>query len=206
MPDSIFTIGHSNHSIEKLVNLLSKHGIEAIADVRSHPYSRFNPQFNREELSVSARTAGISYVFLGHELGARSEDRTCYLDGKVQYDRLARTSLFQEGLGRVAEGMKKYRIALLCAEKDPLMCHRTILICRHLVMRGVDAQHILEGGQLESHDEALERLLGEVGLQEGDLFRSRADLIDEAYHLRGEQIAYVEKERSNQETVREVLD
>ncbi|MDD5468009.1 MAG: DUF488 domain-containing protein [Anaerolineales bacterium] len=204
MPDVLYTIGHSTHSMEKLINLLTAHHITAVADVRSHPYSRFNPQFNRENLHAALKTAGISYVFLGRELGARPEARTCYVDGTVQYDCLARTDLFQEGLRRIVEGMMKYRIALLCAEKDPLACHRTILICRHLVAQGIAVKHILEDSQLESHDEALARLLKELGLPEGDLFQSRDDFIIEAYNRRGQQIAYTEKERSPEEQPREV--
>jgi uncharacterized protein (DUF488 family) len=203
MPDVVYTIGHSTHSIDKLINLLTAHHVTAVADVRSHPYSRFNPQFNREKMHAVLKTAGISYVFLGLELGARPVDRTCYVDGTVQYDRLARTGLFQEGLRRIAEGARRYRIALLCAEKDPLTCHRTILVCRHLVTRGIGVQHILEDGRLESHDEALTRLLKELGLPERDLIRSRDDFIIEAYNRRGQQIAYTQKDYSPEEPLRE---
>ena len=114
----------------------------------------------------------------------------------MQYDLLAKTNLFQEGLERVVQGMTTHRVALMCAEKDPLTCHRTILVCRHLVTRGVRVQHILEGGQIESHDEALHRLLVELGLPERDLFRSHTELIEEAYARRGQQIAYTEKDAS----------
>lgn len=202
MAEFVYTIGHSTHSMGKVIELLTAHGVTAVADVRSHPYSRFNPQFNRENLRADLKTAGISYAFLGRELGARSEDRTCYVDGTVEYDLLARTGLFQQGLTRVAEGAKSNRVVLMCAEKDPLTCHRAILVCRHLLTRGIAAQHILEDGRLESHDEALTRLLAELGLAERDLFRSRDDLIVEAYDRRGQQIAYSEKEASSEESVR----
>jgi len=152
-----------------------------------------NPQFNREPLKDALRGAGISYVFLGKELGARSEDRSCYSDGKVQYDRLARTALFQQGLARVVEGASRFRVALMCAEKDPLTCHRTILVVRQLVARGLEAAHILEDGRLEPHEEALDRLLREEGLRSTDLFKPRQELLDEAYAKRGNAIAYVEK-------------
>jgi len=189
----VFTIGHSTHSAEKLLELLRLHEITAVADVRSQPYSRVNAQFNREVLQADLKAMKISYVFLGRELGARTHDRTCYVDGKVQYDLLARSSSFQEGLARVEKGTQGHRIALLCAEKDPLVCHRAILVCRHLVARGLEAVHILETGRLERHEDALARLLAEVGVQSRDLFRSREELIAEAYAQRGEQIAYVEK-------------
>ena len=98
--NSIFTIGHSTHSAEAFLTLLLQHGVEAVADVRSSPFSRFNPQFNREALEAFLKENGIRYAFLGKELGARSEDRSCYIDGRVQYGRLAQTALFQSGLDR----------------------------------------------------------------------------------------------------------
>lgn len=201
MADLVYTIGHSTHSTEKLIELLARHDVTAVADVRSQPYSRFNPQFNRESLRADLRTAGIVYVFLGRELGARSDDRSCYVEGKVQYDLLARTALFQEGLRRLAQGIRNHRIALMCAEKDPLTCHRAILVCRHLARLGIGAQHILEDGRLESHDDALTRLLTELGIADRDLFRSRDESIVEAYSRRGQQIAYAEKEPTSEEPV-----
>lgn len=194
MPETVFTIGHSTHPSTKLVELLRRNEIGAVADVRSQPYSRMNPQFNREPLKDALKRAGISYVFLGRELGARSEDRSCYIDGKVQYDRLAKTELFQQGLARVVDGAGRLRIALLCAEKDPLTCHRTILVVRHLVARGLRAAHILDDGRLEQHEDALDRLLKEVGIRGDDFFKPRQELVDEAYAKRGGDIAYVETE------------
>jgi uncharacterized protein (DUF488 family) len=197
---TVLTIGHSTHAAARLVELLRRHDVTAVADVRSQPYSRMNPQFNREGLRADLKAAGIEYVFMGRELGARTDDRSCYIDGKVQYDRLARTAVFQGGVERVAQGTAKHRIALMCAEKDPLACHRTILVCRHLVSRGVGVKHILEDGRLESHEDSMARLLSELGIAERDLFRSREDLVDEAYARRGEQIAYVEKVSASEES------
>jgi len=152
-----------------------------------------NPQFNREALRAALKEIAIAYVFLGRELGARSSDKSCYINGKVQYDRLAQTSLFREGLDRVEQGLSKHRIALMCAEKDPLTCHRSILICRHLIARNIGVQHIVGDGRLESHDDALARLLQELKIEQSDLFRNQNELVAEAYTQRGEQIAYVEK-------------
>jgi len=194
MKDTVFTIGHSTHSADELVSMLALHRVTAIADVRSHPYSRFNPQFNREPLDAVLQGAGIDYVFLGRELGARSEDPSCYVDGKVQYDRLAQSAHFQAGLDRIERGISRRRIALMCAEKDPLTCHRTILVSRHLVARGIEVTHILADGSLESHIDALNRLLIELHLPERDLFRTREEIIAEAYRIRGEEIAYKENE------------
>jgi len=191
MSQPIYTIGHSTHPVNLLVSLLEQHEITAVADVRSKPYSRVNPQYNRESLQTSLKKARISYAFLGEELGARSQDSECYINGKVQYDRLATTPLFRQGLERLVKGMETFKIALLCAEKDPLTCHRTLLVARHLVRRGVEVQHIHATGKLESHDEAMVRLLRELGLPEHDLFRSGDEILAEAYRRRGEEIAYV---------------
>ena len=185
-----------------MIDLLRLHGITAIADVRSSPYSRMNPQFNRDSFSDLLRDCEIAYLFLGRELGARSKDRSCYNQGKVQYDLLARTDLFQAGLDRVTHGMRSHRVALLCAEKDPLTCHRTILVCRHLVTRGIVVRHILEDGRIETHEEALSRLLAEHGLPERDLFRDRSEIIEQAYSERGEKIAYAVQDSAADSTTR----
>jgi len=202
MKDVLYTIGHSTHPAERVVALLRESGVTAVADVRSQPYSRMNPQFNREAFCSQLKSAGISYVFLGRELGARSEDRGCYVEGKVQYDRLAQTALFRTGLDRVTQGMKSHTVALMCAEKDPLTCHRTILVCRHLVARGLKVAHILEDGRIESHDDAVSRLFRELGLADGDLFRSREERVEEAYARRAEQIAYMESGPSEEQDSR----
>jgi len=190
MQDAVFTVGHSTHPLERFIDLLLRHGITALCDVRSRPYSRVNPQFNREELKRSLSERGIKYVFLGKELGARSEDPACYENGKVQYDRLARTDLFRGGLERVHRGMKDYRLALMCAEKEPLECHRTILVARHLAACGVDVRHIHADGRLESHSQALSRLARMLNLPEGNLFRTREEVLADAYRRQEERIAY----------------
>jgi uncharacterized protein (DUF488 family) len=187
---TVYTIGHSTQSAEELVAALKQAGITAVGDVRSRPYSRFNPQYNRETLKATLKSADIAYVFLGDQLGARTEDTSCYRDGKVQYDLLAQTDSFREGLERVEKGAGRWRIALMCAEKDPVQCHRTILVARHLSERGIDVQHILPGGELESHAEALKRLKRQLHLPEQDLFLSADELDAQAYRVQGERIAY----------------
>jgi uncharacterized protein (DUF488 family) len=192
MTRTIYTVGHSTHLVHVLVELLHQHAITAVADVRSQPYSRVNPQFNRENLQVTFNEARLVYVFLGQELGARTQDLSCYSNRKVQYDRLARSELFRQGLERIEDGMKTHRIALLCAEKDPVACHRAILVARSLAANGVDVQHILETGALESHRAALDRLLDQLKMARTDLFRSYDEIVAEAYRRRGDQIAYVQ--------------
>jgi uncharacterized protein (DUF488 family) len=174
------------------VGLLKRHGVMALADVRSAPFSRFNPQFNKAALQESLKPQRIKYVFLGRELGARSDDPASYENGRVHYARLARTTLFKTGLNRVIEGAGKYRLALMCAEKEPLECHRTLLVARALVERGVVVEHILADGSLETYENALTRLLDLLGLPQQDLFRGRQQLIEEAMARQEERIAFVD--------------
>ena len=193
MNSMLYTIGHSNHEIAVFLGLLRQHGITAVGDVRSQPYSRYVPQYSRDALEAALAGAGIAYTFLGKELGARSDNPACYREGKVQYDRLAEEPLFAAGIGRVEQGMQRYTIALVCAEKDPLDCHRALLVARRLFETGVAVSHIHADGALESHQALESRLLALCKLPEGDLFTSRAEFISDAYRIRGERVAYQEK-------------
>lgn len=190
MSKSVYTIGHSTQTVERFIELLQMHAITAIADVRSSPYSRMNPQFNREPLRERLRQSGISYVFLGKELGARSDDRRCYRDGKVQYDLLAQTPLFKDGIARVLEGADTYRVGLMCAEKDPLECHRAILVSRALHQNTVDVRHVLADGRVETQDELETRMLDQLHMHGEDMLNTKDELVREAYRTQGEAIAY----------------
>jgi uncharacterized protein (DUF488 family) len=197
----IYTIGHSNHPLERFLGLLQPHGITAVADVRSTPYSRFNPQFRREKLQAALATVGIQYVFLGQELGARSQNPACYdSEGRVSYAKLARTELFRKGIARLRTGLADHRISLLCAEREPLECHRTILVARELVREGVEVTHILGDGSLESHEHALQRLTASLKLGAADLFSDSADLVEHAYDVQAARIAYVKKDAGKKES------
>lgn len=186
----IFTVGHSTHAAQAFAALLRTHGVTAVADVRSAPWSRFNPQFNRETIARDLEAQGIRYVFLGRELGARPEDPACYEGGRVRYARLARTALFRGGLDRVVDGARRYRLTLMCAEKDPLDCHRTILVARELARRGLDVAHVLADGRLEPHAATIERLLARHGMAQPQLFASREERIERAYDAQAAELAY----------------
>jgi uncharacterized protein (DUF488 family) len=187
---NIYTIGHSNHPLEKLLSLLEQHSITAIADVRSTPYSRRNPQFNSKPLAAALEAKGIAYVSLGKELGARSEDPSCYEAGRVQYRRLAQTDLFRQGIERVLAGTQRYRIALMCAEKEPLNCHRTLLVSRALEATGASIVHILADGSVEPNYDTMLRLVKKTGLAKDDLFADHAHLVEEACAIHEQKIAY----------------
>jgi len=189
---TLYTIGHSDHSAEKFGELLRRHEITAIADVRSSPYSQRVPHFNRELLARELERLGIRYVFLGLELGARRSEAACYEDGRARYSLIAEAPLFQEGLNRVRGGIEKHRIALMCAEKDPLTCHRSILICRNLKPDLPRIEHILDDGTLEPHEELESRLLDHSGLAEPDLFMTDEERLERAYDWQAERIEYRE--------------
>lgn len=187
----VATIGHSTHPIARFLELLTRHRITAIADVRSAPYSRHNPQFNREPLKAALKAQGIAYAFLGQELGARSDDPEDYDGDRVSYARLATGEAFKAGVARVLAGATDHRIALMCAEKDPLTCHRTILVARALVEQGAAVRHLLADGTIETHDAALVRLMNVLGIDPHDLFAPPGTLRDRAYREQEARIAYV---------------
>ncbi len=185
----LFTIGHSTLGIGSFVAMLKENCVTAIADVRSSPYSNFCPQFNSDALKRELLANRIQYVFLGEELGARRCEEKCYVDNFAKYELIAGTEAFARGIQRLRSGMLTHRIALLCAERDPLTCHRTILVCRHL-RNEVAISHIVGPGDCESHEHAEMRLLKLVGLPEQDLFLSKDELLNDAYTRQGDLIAY----------------
>jgi uncharacterized protein (DUF488 family) len=131
-------------------------------------------------------------VFLGEELGARSKDPTVYdEDGRVSYAKLAQTPLFRQGITRLQTGMQQLRIAIMCAERNPLECHRTILVSRELEKLDIRVAHILHDGTLEPNRHAMQRLATELKLARTDLFRSHDELIEEAYETQGRKMGYM---------------
>jgi uncharacterized protein (DUF488 family) len=190
---TVYTIGHSNHEVDAFIALLRGAGVTAVADVRSVPYSRRHPQFGKDALSASLEAAGIAYVFLGDRLGARPKDRGCYRGGRADYRLIAETEAFRDGLRRVDEGAERYRIALMCAEREPLDCHRTVLVARHLQRRGMRVVHILADGTTEPNEASERRLLNLAHLETADLFDAPRDpraAVEEAYDRRGDEICY----------------
>ncbi len=186
----LFTIGYSPHDLDSFLCILKKYQITAVADVRSAPHSQFKPEFNRNQLSEFLKKNGVIYVFLGDVCGARIEEPDCYLNGKVDYSLVAKNQKFNECLRRIVTGMKKFKIALMCAEKDPVTCHRTILICRNLIRYNIDIKHLLSNGDIEKHKDTEQRLLELFNLQYPDLFRSAQERLNDAYLRQGKRIAF----------------
>jgi uncharacterized protein (DUF488 family) len=190
----LFTVGHSSQSIGEFIASLQRHAIAVVADVRSRPYSRRFPHFSRERLQATLKAVDIGYVFLGRELGARRDEPECYVDDQARYDRIAKLPAFADGIDRVLDGARQYRVALMCAEQDPVTCHRTILVCHELERHGVAITHIHRGGMLETQQEAQLRLVAEeLGAREqSDLFTAEdaPQRLERAYARRAQRIAY----------------
>ncbi len=188
----ILTIGHSNHAPDAFLSLLRLHDVREVIDVRSSPYSRWTPHFSYVPLEAMLEGAGIAYAFLGAGLGGRPNDRSCYdSDGRVLYDRLAETDLFQDGISYVLRHADEHRVALMCSEKEPLECHRGLLIARRLADCGAAVAHVLSDGTLEPHTDAMDRLLDGLKLpRHGDMFRTREEVIGDALSRQSRRVAY----------------
>jgi uncharacterized protein (DUF488 family) len=191
----LFTIGHSTHDFVKFLGLLKQHGIQVVADVRSRPFSRF-PWFSRPVLEKALKENDIRYVFLGGGLGARRDERECYIGPRADYDLISLTPAFRSGMERLKVGVQSYRVALMCSEREPLDCHRTVLVCRH-AKPFAEISHIHADGRLETHEEAEIRMISRYWVNEGDMFLSQIELLNEAYRRRGEEINYVDESQSS---------
>lgn len=188
----VLTIGHSTLSYECFLSLLRTAGVTAVVDVRTAPYSSYLPQFNRNALRDELRLDNIAYVFLGDALGGRPSGRQFYCEGVADYEKMATTGEFGKGLDRLVEGARKYRIALMCSEQDPLDCHRCLLVGRALAGRGVGVKHILSDGQVVAHSRIEEQLLAMSGRENDDLFASLEERLAAAYRERGRKVAFEE--------------
>ncbi|MCR4317403.1 MAG: DUF488 domain-containing protein, partial [Planctomycetes bacterium] len=199
MESIIHTVGHSNRALDDFLELLEQGSINLIADVRSHPYSGFAPHFSQGPLEDSLRKRGMSYVFLGKELGARSDNPACYEQGRVSYAKLAVEPSFRQGIGRLIDLSAKCAVAIMCAERDPIECHRGILIAKELSRSGLKVRHVIQKGTVELQKELENRLLGKLKLPNGDMFTTRAEFIDDAYRIQSLKIAYVKLDEFDNE-------
>jgi uncharacterized protein (DUF488 family) len=193
--NALYTIGHSNHDLGDFLAVLVHHGVETLCDVRSRPGSFRFPQFNREPLEAAAALAKIEYQFLGESLGGRPDDPRVYgSDGLVDYVARRKSPDFSAGVDRLLEFSRTANLALMCAEEDPLQCHRFLMICPALVERGVVPAHIRRNGVLESQCDAEDRLLelhGGSAFTSGALFVSeRASALEEAFRRQAEEFAF----------------
>jgi uncharacterized protein (DUF488 family) len=188
----IFTVGHSIHDTTTFCQLLKRNEIEVVLDVRSSPYSRRAPHFNRGALQQMLRANEVRYCFGGRALGGRPENPRMYVGGQADYRQMAASDQFVASIRRVARGAKVANVALLCAEADPIECHRFLLVGRALHDRGLEVQHILANSSLESHKDAEQRMLVATRLSQTDVFASSDDVLALAYERQAARYAYVE--------------
>jgi len=190
-PDAcdLLTIGHSNLPADRFVTLLRNAGVTTVADVRSVPFSRRFPWFSGKALAERLMREGIAYMPLGEGLGGRPRDPKLYCDGVADYDAMAKTPEFRADLDRVIDDMRYTRLCLMCAEREPLDCHRCLLVSRALAARGVKPCHILGDGTIEPHAATEARLLKLAGGGDADLFGDPAGRLAEAYHRRAGKMA-----------------
>jgi uncharacterized protein (DUF488 family) len=151
----IYTIGYGNRSIEEFVGLLQQYDIKFLADIRSQPYSRYNPDFSKDALERRLKQVGIRYIFMGDTLGGRPKDDTCYQeDGRVDYEKVAEREFYQKGISYLHTAWdKQLRIVLMCSEAKPQACHRSKLIGKTLSKQNIEVAHIDEMGGIKTQEE-----------------------------------------------------
>ena len=189
------TIGHSNFQIDTFLDILYHYHINCIIDLRSSPYSRYSPQFNRETLKTDLEINEIEYIFMGNRLGARYEDKNLIFDnGKVDFGKIKELPSFVSGIESLIDKINTgLNISLMCAEKDPFNCHRFVLVSRTLAKRNIDIEHILFDKTTVSQNELEERLLNKYtdNNPQMSLFepvKSRTELLNLAYEKHNRHI------------------
>ena len=195
MSHKLFTIGHSAAQLSVFLTALKESDVSLLIDVRSRPRSQRFPHFDQIELEEALRMTGFRYLFLGEELGGRPEDPKAYAsDGIVDYGKWRKSHAFQSGIERVLKESADCALALMCAEEDPLHCHRFLMICPELVALGLKPLHIRKGGAIETQQEAEDRLLQQQHLGAaavGSLFSSdRKSALETAYLAQAKQCAF----------------
>lgn len=196
----IYTIGHSTFPIENLIKRIRLHNVNCIVDVRSTPYSKFAPQYNSLELKKLLNKIGMQYIFMGKEFGARQTDKSFFTEeGYLDFEKFSKSVIFKRGIERINNGIAKgYSIALMCTEKDPIDCHRNILVAKELHRLNFIIKNILEDGSIELQSEIEQRLLNLYfpKREQKDIFELISGEVDEeelimrAYILRSCDIAY----------------
>lgn len=190
MKQTIYTIGHSNQTIDMFVDLLNNANIKVVVDVRSSPFSAYVSQFNRGQIEKTLSSAGMEYFYLGQALGGRSNDPQDFSQGQVQYEKLSKKPAYEYALDELTNKSKNSPTAIMCSEKDPIDCHRSLLISESLVDKDIQIKHIHSNGNIESHEKALERLLIIHKLNQADLFSTEEERLIKAIKLQEEKVAY----------------
>lgn len=197
MKNTLYTIGHSQHDLKYFIRMLKKYKMNYVLDVRSMPYSQFASDYNRENIKAVLNRAGIQYTFMGTYFGARPEDKSLYTkEGYLDFDKARMSAKFRVGVKNVIKGIETgHNISLMCTEKDPLECHRAIMVARTFYEQKINVQHILADGSLQSHAVLNERLveLYFPDRHQLNLFmasKSDNEYLEEAYKCHNEKIGY----------------
>ena len=191
--NTVFTIGHSNLSLEQFIRNLKSNTISHCVDVRSYPYSSRLPHFNANHLSQSLAKANIPYHFMGKTLGGRPSDQTLYdPQGIVDYNAIADQPAFHTTMDQLVRAAPRMRLVLICTEQDPIHCHRTLLLANALHQRGVQIKHILKNGGTETHQRVIARILAATGLRvnAGAPPQETQQLIQQAFDAQSKKVAY----------------
>lgn len=196
----IYTIGHSNYPVEKLMEMLRHYDISCVVDIRGTPYSKYNVQFNKEVIAHTLREAGFVYIYMAKEFAANRENKRSYnKEGYSEFEKVILEEEFLSGIERLKTGYNKgYKIALLGAMQDPIRCHRSILVGRYLRDNGFNVRHILDNYTLGSQEDVEEDILNKYfsnrnQLTIDNLFgtaMSNKEMIDEGYKLANKEIGY----------------
>ncbi len=186
----LFSIGHSNVAAERFIGMLRGAGIDAVADVRSIPVSRRFPWFSGKNLAARLQHDGIAYAAFDDALGGRPRERALYRDGVADYEAMEKRDEFRAGLARLQDVAARHSVCMMCAEREPLDCHRCLLVARALAERGLTIGHILYDGTIEPHATTEQRLLAEMGLQGDLLLSGHDDRLAAAYCRRARSVAY----------------
>ncbi|GAB1475498.1 DUF488 domain-containing protein [Bacillota bacterium] len=210
---TVYTVGHSTISVEEFLSVVREYGINCIVDVRSTPYSKFAPQFNMEKLQYFLKQSSIQYIFMGREFGARREEEDLYdIKGELNFEKAAESKAFADGIDRIEKGIQKgYIIAFMCTEKDPMDCHRSIMVGRKFSELGYNVINILHDGTSVSQKELEKRLLNKYFPQRDQICifslpeqinEDELDLVCQAYHNRNSEIAYkIDNREANNESL-----
>ncbi len=192
----LYTIGHSTYPEEHFTELAKHFELDYILDVRSTPYSRFTPQYNQELIKHTLEKENIKYAPMGKYFGARQPDQTCYPNGYLDFELFRKSELFIAGVANVIKGLEKHNIALMCAEKNPIDCHRAIMVARGFALAGVSVEHILHDFTLLSQAQLDEMLLEKYFPDRNQLSffveenKTEEEYLKEAYAKRNAEIGY----------------
>ena len=191
-PFNLYTIGYSGFSLEEFIETLKQKSIAAIIDVRSSPYSSRFEQYNITNIKDILNNNSIFYLFLGDELGARPKQRSLYTNHVADFTKMAKSTAFIDGCRRSREGLIKFSICLMCAEKDPATCHRTILVANAFrnIYPEISIFHIHSASAIEPQEKLDRRIMAMHNLEQEHFFKNFEDRLKEAYSLREKAIAY----------------